>query len=258
MVQMKVTHGLAVVANEVRVALGCYWDYVAFSCLSDRFCFLDIDSLNSRLRVVGVYMSHSGHDDAFNDAVYFQIDEVVDAGQKQAIPVVLAGDFNAQIGQRVLVESDEVVSQNGRGKLLADWCLLHRVEAANATSVASTRDLWTFQQKDSHKQLDYVLVDLVHNIDILDRNVLSDSVQDQTTGLLWLLYFSLSRFTRDTAKRKASHGMLLLLTSKHIKVLCLRHCLDSQVYLATHRAKRTILSIKCYQRATTLRREPAI
>ena len=75
------------------------------------------------------------------------------------------------MGQQVALDSDEAIGQNERGQWLANWCVLQSFEVANATPGAQMDDLWTFRRYDLYKQLDYILVDSLSQIDIVECGV---------------------------------------------------------------------------------------
>jgi exonuclease III len=139
---------------------------LGFTPISERLCYIDVKIHGVKYRLVSVYFPDSTYPDTEVQKVYDLLSEVIKDARKNKIRLIVAGDFNARVGQ-----GDDAAEhpssgghgygeQNSRGQWMLTWSAAHDMKIAN-----------TFFRKQNHKlithvgtqgqtsQLDYILVD---------------------------------------------------------------------------------------------------
>ena len=75
------------------------WQHLKFKPLSERVGVVDVKlQKDAVLRIVGVYMPHAGHSDDSVEQVYSNLAEQCNEAREKGYMVLLAGDFNAEVG----------------------------------------------------------------------------------------------------------------------------------------------------------------
>ena len=142
------------------------WQALLFKPLSDRVAVLDLRIASKRcIRVIAVYMPHSGHKDEDVDVVYSALDVECKEARSKHSSLLIAGDFNAEVG--TCVESDDhriigcnpCIRRSQRGAQLLLWCTFHKLALANTFSSESLDMCWTYKNAESFKVLDYFALD---------------------------------------------------------------------------------------------------
>ena len=134
-----------------------------FEALSERIACLDFIENGRRVMVIATYLRHSGYSDASVEQVYGQISQLMRIGRHQHRTIILAGDCNARVGQKIEVEDGRVLgnfgfaTRNSRGQHFIDWALLHRLAILNTQFQKRPETQWTYTKGGIHLQLDYVL-----------------------------------------------------------------------------------------------------
>ena len=110
----------------------------SFNAVSDRLAVMDFLTIGKRFRVIAAYMPHSQHTDGSVEQIYEQLTRCVKEGRRQKRIIVLAGDWNARIGQHIDGDGSRVMGKfgygawNARGQWLIDWALLNRLSIVNS------------------------------------------------------------------------------------------------------------------------------
>ena len=109
------------------------------SCVSInmRLAVLRLKSGSLRLQVFGVYMPDSSYPDQDVEAVYEQLGERLRSCSFKSWRCLVAGDFNAEVGQQE--DSDDLgilgpgglPVRNARGDMFLEWCTTHRLALGN-------------------------------------------------------------------------------------------------------------------------------
>ena len=143
------------------------WRHSYFKPLSERCAVLGIKiSKQLKIRAVGVYMPHGGHSDTEVDSLYAELDAECKEAHSKGERVVIAGDFNAEVGGRNEHDNFDVIGDNpcairsDRGSMLVQWCTLHKMALSNTFGSPSVEAAWTYRNGDLRKQLDFVLTDM--------------------------------------------------------------------------------------------------
>ena len=98
---------------------------------------MDVKIFGISYRLISVYFPDSTYPDADVQKVYDELSEIVEEAKKKHIRVMVAGDFNARVGQG---EDAEVHSsagsygygnQNARGQWLLTWSSTHSLRLSN-------------------------------------------------------------------------------------------------------------------------------
>ena len=124
---MKRSRGTGSLVNRRRTA-------PSFRAVSERTSFIDIKVNGKFVRVVGVYMLHSGYQDADVDQVYDTLEGVVDEAGANHPHCIIAGDFNAEVG---------TLTEHYNSSILGPHGISHRSsrrESADPSLRSSVRD----------------------------------------------------------------------------------------------------------------------
>ena len=142
------------------------WSHKSFNPVSERLATLDIQfAKHHDFRFIAVYMPHGGHDDLDVEAVYYQIAAETREARRKDSRIIIAGDFNAEIGPRAdhddagIIGDNPATSRDARGELLLKWCTFLQTIVANSFGVGCWNDAWTYRNGSRLAQLDYFLVD---------------------------------------------------------------------------------------------------
>ena len=104
-------------------------------CINDRVMAIDLKLGGKVIRIISVYLPHSGMEDSWN---YFQqcFDHIIDLladAQTNHHSVVIGGDFNLQLGV------------GDRGQMLRDLCTQFYLDIVNGTNADDAADIWTYR-----------------------------------------------------------------------------------------------------------------
>ena len=145
--------------------LHAQWSYSAFMAVSDRTAALDVRMHGHDMTFVGVYMPHSAKDDLLVESVYSAVEDQLQKATRSCRKIVLAGDFNAQVGSAAEGDDGGVVGakgfgrRNARGDWLIQWCTAHKLMLGNTFGDGEAGDQWTYKNGSRLKQLDYLIFD---------------------------------------------------------------------------------------------------
>eukprot|EP00959_Pyramimonas_sp_CCMP1952_P196179 4101563-Pyramimonas_sp.AAC.1 len=133
-------------SNGVGFLLHRRWGYTSFKAVSERVAMLTLAGDASKLNLVSVYMPHSKYSDIDVEAACESLDSLL------LFPghFIVAGDMNAEVGPRSLIDDDEanilgpnpINARNQRGERLLHWCSLHDFFLANTFDSAHPEQLW--------------------------------------------------------------------------------------------------------------------
>ena len=137
-----------------------------FKLVSERVCFLDVKIFGMNLRFVSVYFPDNTYPDAEVQQVYDTLSEIRREALKTRYKLVIAGDFNAKVGDE---EGNKAHSscgsfgygtQNSRGQWLLTWSSVKALKIANTMFRKQDDKLRThLSAQKTWSQLDYILVD---------------------------------------------------------------------------------------------------
>jgi len=146
-------------AKGVGILLNKRWSYESFYAVSERVCAVDVRICGEIVRAVGVYMPHGGYDDIDVEAVYVQIENLLDRSCGRQRSTLIAGDFNAEVGRAAEHGRREEACQSARGQWLCNWCLVNGFNVVNTSEERPWDEVWTFKNGGNYKQLDYIMLD---------------------------------------------------------------------------------------------------
>ena len=123
---------------------------------------LDVKLTNEMVSIFSVYMPHADYPDEDVDVVYVQLDVEVARSKNRKAKIVIAGDWNARVGQAQdddyqLVGQANFGHRSERGTQFVKCCTLHDYMVANTFS-AETDQMWTYQNGRHQYQLDYFIL----------------------------------------------------------------------------------------------------
>ena len=145
------------------ILLHSRWTHVLLRPVSERLCVLDVKLTSETVSIFSVYMPHAEYPDEDVDVVYTQLDLEVARSKNRKTKIVIAGDWNARVGQAQDDDDDQLVGQsnfghrNERGTQFVKWCTLHGYMITNTFS-AETDQMWTYQNGRHQHQLDYIIL----------------------------------------------------------------------------------------------------
>ena len=169
----------SVVVGLSRYNLHSRWAHALFRPVSERLCVLDVKLTNETVSIFSVYMPHADYLDEDVDVVYAQLDVEVARSKNRKTKIVIAGDWNARVGQAQDDDDDQHVGQTNFGHLserrtqFVKWCTLHGYMVANTFS-AETDQMWTYQNGKNRHQLDYIILSRSLAARFISCDVLSD------------------------------------------------------------------------------------
>ena len=115
--------------------------------------------------MIGVYFPHGGYSENEVQHVYTILTGIVEEARNLQEMIMVAGDFNAEIGGRAEQDNSKYIGpctmgeQNFRGFLLKRWCELQHLTIANSIFPKSQDQLETFRDPNQRpRQIDYILV----------------------------------------------------------------------------------------------------
>ena len=139
---------------------------IRFKPVSERICLLDVKILDLVYRFVSVYFPDSSYPDAEVQKVYDTLTEIRQDATKNKYKLVIAGDFNAKVGDDDENEMHPSCGrfgygeQNSRGQWLLTWSSVNALKISNTMFRKQNHKLTThINAHGSTSQLDYILVD---------------------------------------------------------------------------------------------------
>ena len=72
----------------------------SFRAVTNRLAFIDVKAAGRSARLIAVYMPDSSHPECEVEEVYAQLDAILEDARRRGIAPVVAGDLNAEVGQR--------------------------------------------------------------------------------------------------------------------------------------------------------------
>ena len=108
-----------------------------FESLNERICSLTLRLGKTIVRLIAVYFPHSGYPDDDVQAMYSQMSEIHLRARRKKQVCIIAGDFNASVGQQQIEDHPTTVGRHGfgeenaRGHWMKQWCNLENMCIAN-------------------------------------------------------------------------------------------------------------------------------
>jgi hypothetical protein len=105
--------------------------------ISPRICFVDLCVKGRKLRLLCACMQHTGYADQAVEEVYDELDRCIKEARAQRKLVIVAGDWNAEVGAQHPGEKNSSVGchgfgrRNHRGQMFANWCTSQSLVIAN-------------------------------------------------------------------------------------------------------------------------------
>ena len=138
--------------------------YKAFLRVSDRLCAVDIKIDGRTFRFISAYFPHGGYEDEEVEAMYSNLDGLINAARRKRWTCVVFGDWNAVVGPGQEEDDQDSIGsygigrRNDRGKWLARWASLQQLMIANTTFEKHPEQQWTYKNGDNKRQIDYFLI----------------------------------------------------------------------------------------------------
>ena len=138
------------------------WTQTRFKPTSERTASLDVKiAKGTHLRIIGVYMPHTGYSDVAVEEVYAELDHERESAHVAGHCTIIVGDMNAQIGPQTELDDPKIIgnnpasSRNSRGALMLEWCTMRGMVVANSFGMTHFDEIWTYTNSGKSKQLDY-------------------------------------------------------------------------------------------------------
>ena len=135
-----------------------------FTPISERVACITLHRNKFRINILGVYFPHCGYSDESVQQMYNILEGIL-RETKRTEHLVIAGDFNAEVGVRQVIDNQKLIGewsigeQNYRGFTLKRWCELHDVSIANTLYPKRREHIVTYVGPNKHeRQIDYALV----------------------------------------------------------------------------------------------------
>jgi endonuclease/exonuclease/phosphatase family metal-dependent hydrolase len=103
------------------------------AAVGDRIIFVDVTVGGRKLRIIAVYLPHSGYERSLLDETYDQLGLVISEAQAAGRAIVLGGDFNSQSGH------------SARGDLLDNFLQEHKLSLTTDAATQPWEEIWTFK-----------------------------------------------------------------------------------------------------------------
>ena len=116
-------------------------------------------------RVLAVYMPDGFRPISEVGLLLLQLDEIIREARTARRRILVACDFNAQVGQKGEHDLGKITGGHGFGQrtmcgeLLLQWCSLHELVVSNSLFDHGARRSWTYCKGEIRRQFEYVLVD---------------------------------------------------------------------------------------------------
>ena len=131
------------------------WKHFLFKPISDRLAALDLNPLKeTKIRFMAAYFPHTGYSDDDVEALYASIEEECAEARIKRHRVVIAGDFNAEVGTCSELDDPTIIGKSSmsrrshRGDMLLQWCTQHAYSLANTFDDADPDHAWTYRHGD--------------------------------------------------------------------------------------------------------------
>ena len=150
----------------VAVMLNRRWTkgFKAVHNISDRICAVDVKIHGQVVRFISAYFPHGGYADEEVEAMYSNMDGLVDAARKRNWACVIFGDWNAVLGPGQDEDDPNSIGLHGigqrneRGKWLARWATSQQLLVANTMFEKDPEHQWTHKNGNNKRQIDYFLI----------------------------------------------------------------------------------------------------
>ena len=137
-----------------------------FVPLNERISHLKIKIKNKTFVVIATYFPHTGYPDHAVEEVYAEISKLLAGGRRKKEHVVIAGDFNAEIGERNDFDDSRFIGKhsigitNPRGAWLKRYCCLNNLTIANTLYTKPEEQKVTYVGPNLRpRQIDFILID---------------------------------------------------------------------------------------------------
>lgn len=104
-------HGVGILLNQKWHHCWSKWE-----AISPRLGCLEVRFGKMRMSITAAYLPHGGYTDEEVEAVYVQISSLIKPARKKGHSIIVAGDFNAEVGSAK--DMGKAVSQTGRKRLI--------------------------------------------------------------------------------------------------------------------------------------------
>ena len=138
----------------------------SFEPLNERVAYLVMKIKRKQIVVVGTYFPHSGYPDSAVEEVYDTISKILEEGKKRRQHMIVAGDFNAEIGERSEFDDSRYVGKhsmgitNPRGAWLKRFCCFNSLTMASTLYPKPQERMATYIGPNLRpRQIDFILVD---------------------------------------------------------------------------------------------------
>lgn len=143
----------------------------SFIGVTERICVLNLKFDNTLLSIVQAYAPTSDASDQVIENFYHKLQEIKEKYTKN---LIIMGDFNARIGQRLPSEKHIMGpycygKRDKRGERLLQFAIENNLTIVNSIFKKKTKNLWTWlSPKKNKSQIDYILTNIRKNFSNID------------------------------------------------------------------------------------------
>ena len=137
----------------------------SFTPVNERLACLSLQKQRLKINIVGVYFPHSGYPDDTVQEIYDKLECILHESRTNRQHVVIAGDFNAEVGTRQEIDNEKLIGswsvgeQNYRGFWLKRWCETNELSIANTLFPKRREHIITYVAPNKQeRQIDFALV----------------------------------------------------------------------------------------------------
>jgi hypothetical protein len=138
---------------------------ISSKAMSARLLFVDLSLQGHKLRIICIYMPHTGYADHYVEEMYYSMDAVIHEARARGHNILIAGDWNAEVGGGLPGDCEYCIGRHGqgvrnlRGSMLVSWCFGQSLCIANTFFRKQWRSYWTHCHDGRERAIDYFLVD---------------------------------------------------------------------------------------------------
>ena len=115
-------------------------------CLNDRVMAVDLKISQKTIRLIAVYLPHSGYDRKYFQDTFIDIEVLANDAMDKGYTIILGGDFNLSL------------DQGYRGEVMEEFCSSFSMNIAGGVLMGNDANMWTWKSPSGeYQRKDYIL-----------------------------------------------------------------------------------------------------